>query len=68
MNEHGRVVRYIVFKPRRSIRPLHPTFDNQYKLVFLTSLAKEVMFFGSIGLSVCLFVDNVTQKLMNGLG
>ena len=38
----------------------------------VTSLAKEVMFFGSVGLSVCLsvclFVDNITQKVINGLG
>ena len=25
------------------------------------------MFFGSVGLSVCLFVDNITQKVMNSL-
>ena len=48
---------------------------------FITSLAKEVMFLValvslSVCLSVCLFVclfvclsvDNITQKVMNGLG
>ena len=34
----------------------------------ITSLAKEVMFFGSVGLFVCLSVDKITQKVMNGLG
>ena len=31
-------------------------------------LGKGGYVFGSIGLSVCLFVDNITQKVMNGLG
>ena len=40
---------------------------------FITSLAKEVMFLValvslSVCLSVCLSVDNITQKVMNGLG
>ena len=40
---------------------------------FITSLAKEVMFLVAlVSLSVCLFVclsvDNITQKVMNGLG
>ena len=39
----------------------------------ITSLAKEVMFLVAlVSLSVCLFVclsvDNITQKVMNGLG
>ena len=39
----------------------------------VTSLAKEVMFLVAlVSLSVCLFVclsvDNITQKVMNGLG
>ena len=42
------------------------------KFPIFTSLAKEVYVFGSVGLSVCLFVclsvDNITQKVMNGLG
>ena len=34
-----------------------------------TSLAKEVMFLVAyVGLPVCLFVDNITQIVMNGLG
>ena len=41
-------------------------------LLFITSLAKGGYIFGSVGLSVCLFVclfvDNITQKVMNGLG
>ena len=48
-----------------------------YTRIFITSLAKEVMFLValvslSVCLSVCLFVclsvDNITQKVMNGLG
>ena len=36
---------------------------------FITSLAKEVMFLVAlVSLSVCLSVDNITQKVMNGLG
>ena len=36
---------------------------------FVTSLAKEVMFLVAlVSLSVCLSVDNITQKVMNGLG
>ena len=31
-------------------------------------LGKGGFVFGSVGLSVCLFVDNITQKVMNGLG
>ena len=43
------------------------------KFSIFTSLAKEVMvlvaFIGlSVCLSVCLFMDNITQKVMNGLG
>ena len=41
----------------------------------ITSLAKEVMFLValvivclSVCVSVCLSVDNITQKVMNGLG
>ena len=44
-----------------------PTYED-----FITSLAKWGYVFGSVGLSVslyvCLFVDNVTQKAINGLG
>ena len=41
--------------------------------LFVTSLAKEVMFLVAlvclfVCLSVCLFVDNITQKVTNGLG
>ena len=41
--------------------------------LFVTSLAKEVMsLVALVSLSVCLFVclsvDNITQKIMNGLG
>ena len=32
------------------------------------SLAKEGYIFASVGLSVCQFVDNTTQKVMDGLG
>ena len=36
---------------------------------FVTSLAKEVMFLVAlVCLFVCLSVDNITQKVMNGLG
>ena len=31
-------------------------------------LGKGSYVFGGVGLSVCLFVDNITQKVMNGLG
>ena len=31
-------------------------------------LGKGGYVFGGVGLSVCLFVDNITQKVMNGLG
>ena len=35
----------------------------------IISLAKEVMFLVAlVSLSVCLSVDNITQKVMNGLG
>ena len=42
-------------------------------MLIITSLAKEVMFLVAlVSLSVCLFVclsvDNITQKVMNGLG
>ena len=41
--------------------------------MIITSLAKEVMFLValvslSVCVSVCLSVDNITQKVMNGLG
>ena len=48
-----------------------------HKTDIITSLAKEVMFLVAlVSLSVCLFVclfvclsvDNITQKVMNGLG
>ena len=37
-------------------------------LVLLPPWQKEVVFFGSVGLSVCHFVDNITQQVINGLG
>ena len=39
-----------------------------YLYPFITSLAKGGYVFGSAGLPVCLFVDNITQKVINGLG
>ena len=37
--------------------------------LLVTSLAKEVMFLVAlVSLSLCLSVDNITQKVMNGLG
>ena len=56
-----------------------PWSSFKVELVIITSLAKEVMFLValvslSVCLSVCLFVclfvsvDNITQKVMNGLG
>ena len=56
--------------PKGKVNPLavelHPS-DACTNLV--TSLAKEVMFFlALVCLFVCLFVDNITQKVMNGLG
>ena len=51
------------------------SYDVNHRLIFkiFTSLAKEVMFLValfslSVCLSVCLSVDNITQKGMNGLG
>ena len=43
---------------------------NRTKNLISTSLVKEVMFLVALvrRLSVCLFVDNITQKIMNGLG
>ena len=41
---------------------------NKSKFI-ITYLAKEVMFFiALVCLSVCLSVDNITQKVMNRLG
>ena len=38
-------------------------------ITFITSLAKEVMFLVAlVCLFVCLSVNNITQKVMNGLG
>ena len=47
--------------------------QNRLLDYFITSLAKEVMFLVAlVSLFVCLFVclsvDNITQKVMNGLG
>ena len=37
--------------------------------ILITSLGKEVTFLlALVCLSVCLSVDNITQKVMNGLG
>ena len=36
--------------------------------IFYYLLGKAGYVFGSVGLSVCLSVDNITQKVMNGLG
>ena len=42
---------------------------HMFLLLIITSLAKEVMFLVVlVSLSVCLSVDNTTQKVMNGLG
>ena len=35
---------------------------------FCYLLGKGGYVFGSVGVSVCLFVDNITHKVMNGLG
>ena len=44
---------------------LHTTLP----LIIITSLAKEVMFLVAlVCLFVCLSVNNITQKVMNGLG
>ena len=63
---------------RTSLRPkTHPMHGNRNFQTqngpLITSLAKEVMFLVAlVSLSVCLFVclsvDNITQKVMNGLG
>ena len=49
------------------------SMNRKSVLVIITSLAKEVMFLValvslSVCLIVCLSVDNITQKVMNGLG
>ena len=50
--------------PQKVLAP-HPA----YAAAIFTSLAKEVMFLVAlVCLSVCLSVDNITQKDMNGLG
>ena len=46
---------------------------EQVFILFFTSLAKEVMFLVAlvclfVCLFVCLSVNNITQKVMNGLG
>ena len=44
-------------------------FTSLAKEVMFTSLAKGVMFLVAlVCLFVCLLVDNITQKAMNGLG
>ena len=55
----------------KELRCIHLT-DHTVWLAIFTSLAKEVMFLVvlvslSVCLSVCLSVDNITQKVMNGL-
>ena len=59
------------------IKCLHVVFVEELStfrnITVVTSLAKEVMFLValvslSVCLSVCLSVDNITQKVMNGLG
>ena len=47
----------------------HTYIYNYEYAHIITSLAKEVMFLVAlVSLSVCLSVDNITQKVMNGLG
>ena len=48
-------------------------YHERFIYLFITSLAKEVMFLVAlvclfVCLSVCLSVDNITQNVMNGLG
>ena len=43
-----------------------PSHDNGL-FRYLELLAKGGRVLGSVVLSVCLFVDNITQKVMNGL-
>ena len=38
------------------------------ELITSLALAKGGYIFGSVGLSVCLFADNITPKVMNGFG
>ena len=43
--------------------------QNSVCILIITSLAKEVMFLVAlVCLFVCLSVDNISQKVMNGLG
>ena len=56
---------------RQTDRQTHATknITSFAKEVIITSLAKEVMFLVvSVCLFVCLSVDNITKKVMNGLG
>ena len=44
------------------------TRDHSLSCFVTYLLGKGGYVFGSVGLSVCLFVDNITHKVMNGLG
>ena len=42
--------------------------SHHYMMTFNYLLAKGGYVLGTVDLSVCLSVDNITQKVMNGLG
>ena len=58
---------WIYFWELHNIQLENSALGLTIKIIF-TSLAKGGYAFGGVGLSVCLFVDNITQKVMNGLG
>ena len=59
------LVQHICAHPLRRLEGDLPLLTH---VPLFTSLAKGGYVFSSIGLSVCLFVDNITKKLVNGLG
>ena len=57
----------------KALVPKLDSYNSPIFQIIFTSLAKEVMFLValvslSVCLSVCLSVDNITQKVINGLG
>ena len=77
LSKYGSTLKYLFCKYKvhfllKSTMPVHACTNwSSRKLsdVLITSLAKEIMFLVAlVCLFVCLFVDNITQKVVNGLG
>ena len=59
---------FIISKYSSFVYTKHEHQTGHSLMTHIYLLGKGGYVFGSVGLSVCLFVNNITQKVVNGLG